>query len=300
MAPEGLTGLLVLQLRPGHPDFLDLPWRLPLTRWRDDCPRVVEVQRGLSRHEVQFVSYGSAIYAVKELADGCAEREYDMLLKLEERGLPTVIAVGHARARHEDGEEVSLLLTRYLDASLPYRTLFQHPGLARYRVRLLDAMAGLLVRLHLAGFYWGDCSLSNTLFRRDAGELRAFLVDAETTEHHETLGNGPRQLAAAPDLPQRPAALPVGGQAEGRVQVCLEVALPDRLDGPHPEVVFDARGEDRRGEAQGLQPLQGDLGDARHGRQVHDADLGLGQGEAQIRQQAGGEESAADRPGPYQ
>ena len=193
MAPEGLTGLLVLQLRPGHPDFLDLPWRLPLTRWRDDCPRVVEVQRGLSRHEVQFVSYGSAIYAVKELADGCAEREYDMLLKLEERGLPTVIAVGHARARHEDGEEVSLLLTRYLDASLPYRTLFQHPGLARYRVRLLDAMAGLLVRLHLAGFYWGDCSLSNTLFRRDAGELRAFLVDAETTEHHETLGNGPRR-----------------------------------------------------------------------------------------------------------
>ncbi len=192
-AAEGMTGLLVLQLRPGHPDFLDLPWRLPLARWRDECPRLVDVQRGLSRHEVQFVSYGSAIYAVKELADGCAEREYDMLVQLEERGLPTVIAAGHARARHEDGEEVSLLVTRYLDASLPYRTLFQHPGLARYRVRLLDAMAGLLVRLHLAGFYWGDCSLSNTLFRRDAGELRAFLVDAETTEHHDTLGNGPRR-----------------------------------------------------------------------------------------------------------
>jgi hypothetical protein len=190
---EALTGLLLLQLRPGHPDFLDLPWRLPLVRWRDECERVVDVQRGLSRHEVQFVSYGSAIYAVKELADGCAEREYDMLLQLEERGLPTVLAAGHARARHEDGEEVSLLLTRYLDASLPYRTLFQHPGLERYRVRLLDAMAGLLVRLHLAGFYWGDCSLSNTLFRRDAGELRAFLVDAETTERYDTLGDGPRR-----------------------------------------------------------------------------------------------------------
>jgi hypothetical protein len=189
----GVTGLLSLQLRPGHPDFLDLPWRLPLLGWRDTCPRLVDVQRGLSRHEVQFVSYGSAIYAVKELAEGCAEREYDMLLKLEERGLPTVLAIGHAHARHEDGETVSLLLTRYLDASLPYRTLFQHPGLQRYRGRLLDAMAGLLVRLHLAGFYWGDCSLSNTLFRRDAGELRAFLVDAETTEHHDTLGDGPRR-----------------------------------------------------------------------------------------------------------
>ena len=58
---------------------------------------------------------------------------------------------------------------------------------------MLDALAGLFVRLHLAGFYWGDCSLSNTLFRRDAGELRAFLVDAETTEHHDTLGDGPRR-----------------------------------------------------------------------------------------------------------
>jgi hypothetical protein len=188
-----MNGLLTLQLRPGHPDFLDLPWRLPLSRWRDECPRVVDVQRGLSRHEVQFVSYGSAIYAVKELADTCAEREYEMLLQLEDCGLPSVVAVGHARARQDDGEVVSLLVTRYLDASLPYRTLFQNPGLERYRGRLLDAMAGLLVRLHLAGFYWGDCSLSNTLFLRDAGELRAFFVDAETTEHHDTLGDGPRR-----------------------------------------------------------------------------------------------------------
>ena len=42
----------------------------------------------------------------------------------------------------------------------------------------------LLVQLHLAGIYWGDCSLSNTLFRRDAGALQAYLVDAETAEIH--------------------------------------------------------------------------------------------------------------------
>ena len=191
--PDRVLGLLSLQLRPGHPDFLDLPWRVPLERWREDCPRVVDVQRGLSRHEVQFVSYGSAIYALKQMADGIAEREYGMLLELESRQLPAVTPVGHARVRQPDGEETSALITRYLDASLPYRTLFQNPGLIRYRGRLLDAMAGLLVRLHLAGFYWGDCSLSNTLFRRDAGELRAFLVDAETTERYDTLGDGPRR-----------------------------------------------------------------------------------------------------------
>lgn len=190
---ESVVGLLALQLRPGHPDFLDLPWRTPLADWRDACTSVVDVQRGLSRHEVQFVSYGSAIYALKELPETVAEREYDMLVLLESRHLPVVVPVGHARVRHPDGEEVSVLITRYLDGSLPYRVLFQNPGLHRYRDRLLDAMAGLLVRLHLGGFYWGDCSLSNTLFRRDAGELRAFLVDAETTEHHEELGDGPRR-----------------------------------------------------------------------------------------------------------
>jgi hypothetical protein len=60
------------------------------------------------------------------------------------------------------------------------------------RHRLLDAGAELLVRLHLAGFFWGDCSLSNTLFRRDAGALSAYLVDAETGELHPTLSDGQR------------------------------------------------------------------------------------------------------------
>jgi hypothetical protein len=49
-----------------------------------------------------------------------------------------------------------------------------------------------LVRLHLAGFFWGDCSLSNTLFRRDAGALAAYLVDVETGELHPSLTTGQR------------------------------------------------------------------------------------------------------------
>ena len=58
--------------------------------------------------------------------------------------------------------------------------------------KLLDALAELLVRLHLVGFAWKDCSLSNTLFRRDAGALAAYLVDAETGEMREQLSNGQR------------------------------------------------------------------------------------------------------------
>ena len=188
-----MSGLLALNLRLPQPDFLDLPFGTPLAQWPGLTTRLVEVQRGLSRHEVRFVSYGAGIFALKELPVATTDREYDMLLALEERNMPSVVAVGHARVRAADGEESGILITRYLDASLPYRTLFQQPGLMRYRERLLDAMAGLLVRLHLAGFYWGDCSLSNTLFRRDAGELTAYLVDAETTEHHETLGDGARR-----------------------------------------------------------------------------------------------------------
>jgi hypothetical protein len=59
--------------------------------------------------------------------------------------------------------------------------------------RLMDAQVELLARLHLAGFMWGDCSLSNTLFRLDAGALAAYLVDAETGELHERLSEGQRE-----------------------------------------------------------------------------------------------------------
>jgi hypothetical protein len=186
------SGLLASYTRPGHPDFLDLPWHLPLAAWSQSCQRVVQVERGLSRHEVVFVSYPPAIYALKEMPPGMADREYDLLLELEKRRLPAVVAVGRARMRSMAGEELSVLTTRFLDSSLPYRTLFHAAGLDVYRERLLDAVAGLLVRLHLAGFYWGDCSLSNTLFRRDAGELRAYLVDAETSACDDSLTDAER------------------------------------------------------------------------------------------------------------
>jgi hypothetical protein len=154
-----------------------------LTSWAGNCPRLEEVARGLSRHPVLFVNYDGILYALKELPAGVAEKEYALLLKMEEERLPCVMPVGHAQTALPGGK-ASVLITRYLDRSLPYRSLFMSSALLRYREHLLDAMAGLMVQLHLAGVFWGDCSLSNTLFRRDAGALRAYLVDAETSEIH--------------------------------------------------------------------------------------------------------------------
>ena len=108
--------------------------------------------------------------------------------------MPVVEAVGVVtRSPDEDGHEPeAVLITRHLDFSLPYRSLFSGPGVPDLRNSLLDALAELLVRIHLAGFFWGDCSLSNTLFRRDAGTLSAYLVDAETGELHPQLSAGQR------------------------------------------------------------------------------------------------------------
>ncbi len=93
-----------------------------------------------------------------------------------------------------DGDELrSVLVTRHLKFSLPYRALFSQMLRPDTATRLVDALALLLVRLHIAGFFWGDVSLSNTLFRRDAGAFAAYLVDAETGQLYDGLSNGQRE-----------------------------------------------------------------------------------------------------------
>ena len=185
---------LQLIARTGHPDFLDLPWRKPLEQWESD--RLVEVERGIGRHVVRFVRYGRSVYALKELPRELAEREYRLLRHLAAESIPVVETVGIVASisqgsRHRASTANAVLITRHLDLSLPYRSLFTEP-ISDLRSRLVDALAELLVRLHLAGFCWGDCSLSNALFRRDAGALEAYLVDAETGELHPQLTDGQR------------------------------------------------------------------------------------------------------------
>lgn len=178
--------------RAAQADFLDLPWHEPLESWRST--RLVEVPRGIGRHVVRFVDYAGAFFALKELPPEVARREYGLLRELALRGIAAVEPVGIVgeRAREAEEELPDVLITRYLDFSLPYRLALARRPLPDQLERLLDAFAQLLVRLHLSGFYWGDCSLSNALFRRDAGELAAYLVDAETGELHPRLSDGQR------------------------------------------------------------------------------------------------------------
>jgi len=169
--------------------LVSLPWREPLAQWRDD--RLLEIRnRGLSRHVVRFVAEAGEIFALKELDERLARREYHMLRQLARLGVRAVEPVGVVVDR-PDGQD-AVLVTTFLDYSIPYRALFAHPRLQHPTGRLMDAQVELLARLHLAGFMWGDCSLSNTLFRLDAGALAAYLVDAETAELHSTLSEGQR------------------------------------------------------------------------------------------------------------
>lgn len=193
MSPDrpGPSVVLAATIRGGHPDFLDLPWPQHFDNWAAHTSRLEQLPRGQSRHSVVFVSYAGVAYCLKELPTGLAEREFSLLREMEDKRLPVVTPVGHLRIRRADGD-VSVVVTRYLEHSLPYHALFMGESLVRYRQHLLDAMACLLVQLHLGGVFWGDCSLSNTLFRRDAGRLTAYLVDAETSEVHPQLSSGQR------------------------------------------------------------------------------------------------------------
>jgi hypothetical protein len=178
-------------IRPGHPDFSDLPWHLPVTSWKGVCERLEEVPRGISRHPVAFVNYANVLYSLKEMPSEIVEMEYSNLVRLEELKLPAVSPVGYVMKRGGVRPQ-GVLITRYLDFSIPFRSLFIGTRLVQYQKHLLDAIAGLLVQLHLAEVYWGDCSLSNTLFRRDAGALQAYLVDAETAEIYSEQEFSPR------------------------------------------------------------------------------------------------------------
>ncbi|MFE7980261.1 DUF4032 domain-containing protein [Streptomyces shenzhenensis] len=179
---------------PEHPALLlELPWSLPLEEWPEDC--LVPLPRGISRHVVRYARAGTEIIAVKELAERPALREYELLRDLDRLGIPAVdplaVLTGRTDAAGEPLE--SVLVTRHLRGSMPYRSMFETTMRPETMHRLMDALAVLLVRLHLAGFAWGDCSLSNTLFRRDAGAYAAYLVDAETGDLHPRLSPGQRE-----------------------------------------------------------------------------------------------------------
>ena len=186
---------LMPRILSAKPDsrLIPLPWEIPLTDWPTDY--LVALPRGISRHVVRFIKVGSDVYAAKEVIEAAAVHEYRMLQELAREDTPAVEPLAVITERRGVGGEPldPVLVTRHLDFSLPYRSLFSQGVRLDTVNRLLDAMVVLLARLHLIGFLWLDVSLSNILFRRDAGEFAAYLVDAETAERHEVLTSGQRE-----------------------------------------------------------------------------------------------------------
>ena len=174
--------------------LLDLPWQLPLEQWPEE--NIAALPKGLSRHTVRFAHLSSYVIAIKETLPELAMREYEMLKSLQKLDVPCVepFAIIKNRKDDDDKELPAVLITRHLKFSLPYRAMWSQGLRPDTATRLVDALALLLVRLHIAGFFWGDVSLSNTLFRRDAGSFAAYLVDAETGQLYDSgLSNGQRE-----------------------------------------------------------------------------------------------------------
>ena len=168
-----------------EPALLDLPWHLPLEDWPAET--IAALPKGLSRHIVRFAHLGNYVIAIKETLPELARREYEMLKSLNKLSVPCVEPFAVVSNRTDSNNEplMAALITRHLKFSLPYRAMWSQGLRLETAKRLVDALALLLVRLHVTGFFWGDVSLSNTLFRRDAGSFAAYLVDAETGQLYE-------------------------------------------------------------------------------------------------------------------
>ncbi|MDZ8171938.1 DUF4032 domain-containing protein [Microbacterium xanthum] len=203
------------------PGLLALPWSTPLADWPTST--IVFLPKGISRHLVRFANLSGRVVAIKETTEEMARREYDMLGNLHRLDAPCVERVAVIAGRTDaDGQPLpAALVTAHLKFSLPYRALFTQVLRPDTATRLVDALAALLVRLHNVGFFWGDVSLSNTLFRRDAGAFAAYLVDAETGELHEsglTAGQRAHDLdVARTNIAGEIMDLEAGGRLEGGV-----------------------------------------------------------------------------------
>jgi hypothetical protein len=260
------TASFALVPKGGHPDFLDLPWSEPLAEWTH--ARLVRMAHGHSRHVVRFVAYDERVYALKETTTELATREFRALRDLADEGLPVVEATGVVTGRSDvSGMPLgSVLITRFLDYALPYTYLIGSQEGTGLRARLLDAGAVLLVRLHVEGVFWGDCSLGNVLFRRDAGALMAYLVDAETVEVHDA----PLDTALREHDIEISLENVVGGlldlQAAGRIDpdldpVAIAEALRRRYDSLWDELTHvDRVGADERHQVEARIRRLNDLG----------------------------------------
>ncbi|GAA4782070.1 MULTISPECIES: DUF4032 domain-containing protein [Microbacterium] len=219
------------------PQLLTLPWRTKLADWPSSA--IVKLPKGISRHIVRFSELSGMVIAVKETTAQMAHREYELLGALQRLEVPCVrrVAVIDGRTDASGAPLPAALVTAHLKFSMPYRALFTQTLRPDTATRLVDALALLLVRVHKVGFRWGDVSLSNTLFRRDAGAFAAYLVDAETGDLYEG-GLTDGQRAHDIDIARTNIAGEIMDlEAGGRVEIGVDaVEVADQLVATYGEL----------------------------------------------------------------
>ena len=159
-----MADLRITGLAEEMSSLAQMPWSKQLEEWPEDSS--LTDMRGISRHIVRLIkvnqNHDSPIFAIKETVPEFANREYALLRELNNREAPCVepVAVIENRKDDEGNELPASLVTHYLPFSLPYRVILSGEITPHEITNMANALALLLVRLHLLGFWWGDCSLS--------------------------------------------------------------------------------------------------------------------------------------------
>lgn len=195
-------------------ELQSLPWSIPIAEWHRYGVNMLNIKRGVSRHEVVFVKTGRFSFGIKEISEEISKKEIEHYEQLLLRGIHTLVPAGYV-VREEDpiavetpigiqyeknfiSHTVTVLVTKVLPDSLLYSRNFRQGN----RQKIWDAVVRLFVQLHSNGVYWGDASLANTLVKFEKWEipfvglqtiLVAYLSDAETVEIQPKLSSSLRE-----------------------------------------------------------------------------------------------------------
>src|SRR5699024_837318 len=138
-----------LKITAAHPDpaLLDLPWHIALEEWPEET--LAALPRGISRHVVRFVRVSGRVLAIKEIGESVAYAEYELLRDLHRLEVPSVEPVGVITGRTtREGEPLnSVLITKHLKFSLPYRALFSRYLRSEEHTSELQSRFDLVCRL---------------------------------------------------------------------------------------------------------------------------------------------------------
>ena len=141
-----MAGSLNITSAIADAELLDLPWNLALEEWPDDT--IAALPKGISRHLVRFAHLSGYVIAIKETS---AEFRASRVRKCCARFSASMYRASN-RSRSSrtetdiDGNDLdSVLVTRHLKFSLPYRALYSQSLRPDTATRLVDALAVLLV-----------------------------------------------------------------------------------------------------------------------------------------------------------